>query len=337
MVATGSAKHAEGAFATARASGVSVENMTLTSGVSSASLTGNVKMMLPDPLVENDSLVAMMGPGGTISEILTDEILDPAFNVSDIQTYTVKEGDTLASIAQDYNLSINTLRWGNGMAKGTNVKPGQKLLIMPFDGVAYTVHKGDTLAAIAKKYKADVADIKDFNGFDSDSDLVVGTKIAIPGGEISEVTKSTQKSSKGGNVKGAIKKFFSGSVRQGYMQPWHNGQQSQGCHTSACSIDWALPVGSNLTAAKDGVVSIANKSGFGGGYGLYVVINHADGSKTLYGHMSRVDVSVGDRVAQGQSIGLSGNTGKSTGPHIHFTIFNDPSGYRASDLWPMRK
>lgn len=337
MVATGSAKHAEGAFATARASGVSVENMTLTSGVSSASLTGNVKMMLPDPLVENDSLVAMMGPGGTISEILTDEILDPTFNVSDIQTYTVKEGDTLASIAQDYNLSINTLRWVNNIQKGKQVNPGQKLAILPVDGVMYTVRKGDTVNAIATKFKADPKDILDFNGFDSSSDLVIGGKIVIPGGEISEITKTAQKTSKGGTVKGAIKKFFSGSVRQGYMQPWHNGQQSQGCHTSACSIDWALPVGSNLTAAKDGTVSVAPKSGYNGGYGLYVVIKHPDGSSTLYGHMSRVDVSVGDRVGQGQSIGLSGNTGKSTGPHVHFTIFNDPSGYRASDLWSMRK
>lgn len=336
IMTTGSAKKVEGAFATARASGVGAQNMTLTSGVSSASLTGNVKMMLPDPVVENDSLVAMMGPGGTISEILTDEILDPAFNVSDIQTYTAKEGDTLASIAQNYNLSINTLRWVNGIKKGEQVKPGQNLIILPVDGVMYTVRKGDTIAAIAKKFSADTADIKDFNGLDSDSDLVVGTKIVIPDGEVSEPAKQQNKPSKNtsvsGSVKGAIKKFFSGQVRDGYMQPWTVGRKSQSCHTSRGAIDiGSMPVGSDLIAAMDGRVIIANKAGYGGGYGLYVVLQHSNGSKTLYGHMSRVDVSVGDQVKQGQRIGLSGNTGRSTGPHLHWEIIG--GSQRACDLW----
>ncbi len=305
--------------------------MTLTSGVSSASLTGNVKMMLPDPIVENDSLVAMMGPGGTISEILTDEILDPAFNVSDIQTYTVKEDETLSSIAKDYNLSINTLRWVNGIKKGEQVKPGQKLVILPVNGVMYTVRKGDTIGAIAKKFSADVADIKDFNGLDSDADLIVGGKIVIPDGEISETAKKPTGSVKG-SVKNSIKKIFGGGeIRAGYMQPWVIGRKSQGCHTSRCAIDIAMPIGSPLRAAMNGTVVIANHDGYGGGYGHYVVIAHTNGSKTLYGHMSTVNVNVGDQVTQGQSIGLSGNTGKSTGPHLHLEIIG--ASVRASDLW----
>ena len=81
-----------------------------------------------------------------------------------------------------------------------------------------------------------------------------------------------------------------------------------------------MPIGSSLFASADGTVLIAKSTGWNGGYGQYVVIKHPNNTQTLYAHMSSVSVSVGQSVKKGQTIGLSGNTGRSTGPHLHFEI-----------------
>jgi murein DD-endopeptidase MepM/ murein hydrolase activator NlpD len=99
--------------------------------------------------------------------------------------------------------------------------------------------------------------------------------------------------------------------------------------TTHYGIDLAVPTGTDVMAAADGYVI---QSGWNGGYGISVYLKHNDGSITRYGHMSETLVSVGEYVAQGSVIGLSGNTGDSTGPHVHFEIrINDtavdPSGY----------
>lgn len=83
---------------------------------------------------------------------------------------------------------------------------------------------------------------------------------------------------------------------------------------------WAGTHGAQIVAVKEGTVEVANKSGYGGGYGLYVVINHGEGVKTYYAHMSSVSVNVGDYVTQGTVIGLAGNTGYSFGAHLHFGL-----------------
>ena len=75
-------------------------------------------------------------------------------------------------------------------------------------------------------------------------------------------------------------------------------------------------------AAADGDVIVAKSGGYNGGYGSYVVIQHDNGSQTLYGHMSRVAATDGESVSQGQIIGYVGSTGLATGPHVHFEIRN---------------
>ncbi len=82
-------------------------------------------------------------------------------------------------------------------------------------------------------------------------------------------------------------------------------------------VDWATPTGTAVFASSGGTVA---KAGWGSGYGYVVYINHPDGRQTRYGHLSKVLVSAGQTVSQGQKIALSGNTGVSTGPHLHFEI-----------------
>ena len=94
-------------------------------------------------------------------------------------------------------------------------------------------------------------------------------------------------------------------------------------------IDLAVPEGTKVTAAKTGKVSFA---GWGNGYGYRVVVDHLDGTQTTYNHLSDIGVKVGDVVRAGKSIALSGNTGNSTGPHLHFEVkkggqYVDPEQY----------
>lgn len=112
-----------------------------------------------------------------------------------------------------------------------------------------------------------------------------------------------------------------------YIKPISGGRRTsgfggrkaptKGASTNHKGIDWATPIGTAVMASSGGTVSIA---GWQSGYGYVVYINHPDGKQTRYGHLSKILVSAGQKVTQGQKIALSGNTGRSTGPHLHFEI-----------------
>lgn len=112
-----------------------------------------------------------------------------------------------------------------------------------------------------------------------------------------------------------------------YIKPISGGRLSsgfgarsaptRGASTNHKGVDWATPIGTTVVASNAGTVVHA---GWASGYGYAVYINHADGRQTRYGHLSKVLVKVGQTVSQGERIALSGNTGRSTGPHVHFEI-----------------
>ena len=112
-----------------------------------------------------------------------------------------------------------------------------------------------------------------------------------------------------------------------YVKPISGGRVSssfgrrsapvKGASTYHKGIDWATPTGTAVMASCGGTVA---KAGWGSGYGYVVYINHADGRQTRYAHLSKVLVKAGESVKQNQKIALSGNTGRSSGPHLHFEI-----------------
>ncbi len=247
----------------------------------------------------------------------------------EMTTYLVQEGDTLSEIAQHFDISTNTVRWENNIT-GNNLKIGQSLNILPVTGVKHTIKKGDTLGGIADKYDADTEDIKVFNGIESSSQLKVGDVLYVPNGIIkvaAPVKKPTSSLNKGRTDSGDSSSV---KVSSGYYS-WPTsgrvtssyGPRRGGFHYG---IDIGVSRGSKVSAAATGIVvetvsyCVEGATSCGGRYGNYIVVEHSNGTFTRYAHLSNVSVSTGQSVSKGEKIGTSGNTGHSTGPHLHFQI-----------------
>lgn len=295
-----------------------------------SSVGGNLQtMLLPKPamndnpmagkgggditVVDDSALMPSEGPSGTIADIEKPKN-------STISIYIVREGDTLSGIAKLFGVSSNTILWANDLPRGSALRVGQTLTILPITGVKYTVKKGDTIAGIAKRFGADATEVENFNGIDN-ATLAVGAEILIPDGEIAAVAAAPVKRATG--ILAATLNAPKGSATQVgyYVRPLVGGVRTQGVH-GYNGVDLAAPIGTPILAAAEGDVLIAKETGWNAGYGGYVVIKHANGSQTLYAHQSQVAVSPGQHVEQGQVIGYVGSTGKSTGAHVHFEIRN---------------
>lgn len=228
-----------------------------------------------------------------------------------ISVYVVREGDSLSQIAEMFGVTSNTILWANDIPKATAIQPGDTLVILPVSGVRHVIKSGETLKSIAAKYRGRVEDIIDYNQLADASDIAVGDEIVIPGGQVQVAV--TTKTSGGSNSAG-------GSSLSGYfIHPLPSAIKTQSTH-GYNGVDLAAPAGTAVRAAAGGEVMVSKDAGWNGGYGMYVVIKHANGTQTLYAHLSSTAVSAGDVVSQGQTIGGVGNTGRSTGNHLHFEV-----------------
>ncbi len=240
---------------------------------------------------------------------------------NEISTYTVVSGDTVSGIAQKFGISVNTVLWANNLRKTSILKAGKKLTILPITGVSHTVVKGDTLQSIASTYKGDVQEIMAYNNM-PDSTLSIGDVIVVPNGEFSGSSSSSSNSIEDSTAPSKI--VVSGLADGYYMRPIKGGERTQGIHGKN-AVDLADSCGTSIYASAAGTVTVSkDDNDWNGGYGNYVVISHNNGSQTLYAHMEHPTVSEGDTVAQGQQIGLMGETGEATGCHVHFEIRNGP-------------
>lgn len=271
-------------------------------------------------IVQDDSFIYNNGLSGTDIPYEKSTISDKMY------VYTVEKGDTLSEIADLFDVSINTIRWENNIS-GSTVSVGQKLNILPVTGVRHTVKNGDTISKIADKYEADAEDIFIFNDISKDSVLKQGDIIFVPNGIIKIVAPTVTKSSSSSSSKYSNTKAQSGY----YIRPVAGiitspyGSRKGGFHYG---VDIGNVRGTPVKAAADGVVSkVVNSckegaTNCGGRYGNYIIIEHPNGTSTTYAHLNSVNVSVGQDVSQGEKIGGLGNTGRSTGPHLHFEVTN---------------
>lgn len=264
-------------------------------------------------IVDNSALLAETGLTGSLVEVNERQ------TTGQISIYEVREGDTLSQIAEMFGVSVNTIRWANDFDGA--ISPGQTLVILPVTGVKHVVKSGGTVEDIAELYSGDPREIALFNGISVKTELKPGDEILVPHGAIEAAPEKTKSNSSGKTVVHTQTSSSSSSASaDGYfIRPISGGYKSQGIH-GYNAVDLAAPVGTPVRAAASGTVIISRSSGWNGGYGSYIVIKHDNGTQSLYAHLSADYVVVGQRVSQGENIGAVGNTGKSTGAHIHFEI-----------------
>lgn len=250
--------------------------------------------------------------GALLNPSITPEASNqPRYNV---EYYIVEGGDTISSIAVKFNLNPNTILWENRLGPKDYIKPGDKLTILPTDGVSRQVKKGDTLEKIAKTYSADINTILEYNRLVDASDISENEILIIPGGQVSE--PAAPKVTTTPNLQIPPPARVPASSRLLWPTVSHKiNQYFKWRHTG---IDLDGDYSSPIYAADSGRVEYA---GFArNGYGNHIIINHGGGKQTLYAHASKIFVRKGDYVEKGQTIAMIGCTGWCSGTHLHFEI-----------------
>lgn len=228
------------------------------------------------------------------------------------QTYTVKSGDTISGICVKFGLkNISTVIAVNNISNVRQLYAGQKLTIPSADGTFHVVKKGENLSTLVEKYKISLETLLDVNELSSD-ELSVGQKIFIPGATLDA---KTLRQAMGETFKIPIKAKFRWTSPYGARIDPIKGTKSYHKGT-----DMACPTGTPVYASLYGRVSFTGVSNI---YGNYVIISHDNGYQTLYAHLSKILTKKGQWVEQGSKIGLVGNTGYSTGPHLHFSVYKN--------------
>ena len=297
-----------------------------------------------EPLLHEGGLLASNNPvQASVPEFrLPDEIYSIA-RQSDVHTvipdrqratmttYEVEPGDSVFTIAKQFDIKPETVLWANEDILDDNpnmLSVGQNLKIPAEDGVIYKWRSSDTIEGVAKKFNTDPNAILTWP--DNDLDLAnpriaSGTMVMVPGG--SRELKTWVVPTMWRANAGATRSISTGCDTSGgtaygtgtFVWPTVNRSISGNDYWSGhLGIDIAAATGAPVYAADGGVVVYA--ASISGGYGLMVMIDHGNGFHTLYAHLSQFVARCGQNVAQGQTIAYSGSTGNSTGPHLHFEI-----------------
>ena len=245
--------------------------------------------------------------------------------------YTVETGDSIFAIAEKFDLKPETILWANFNLLNddpTYLAPDWQLTIPPTDGIYYQWKEGDSLEKVAEKYNANTNDIIRWpsNKLDVTNPDTNGLEfVMIPGGsrEIRSWIVPLEYTSGSGATRviaGGCEAAATGYVGSGgFIWPTYNHFLSGFDFSSYhLAIDIAALEGTPVVASDSGTVIYAawNSSG----YGNLIVISHRNGYETVYAHLSSIGVYCGQDVVQGEYIGAAGNTGKSTGSHLHFEI-----------------
>ena len=269
-------------------------------------------------------------------------------------SYKVQKKDTPQAIARKFGLKTDTILLNNESVRNKKMKPGDTLTFPSVDGMYYKIQKGDTLAKIAKKYGISVVDIVDNNNINPKR-LTAGTELFLKGVTLKKVkeleekavaaqqAKEDKKDKKKSKDKGQVPAVDTGSSGTGSSAEDNDNQNySSGGAGFIYPVRYAgisSPFGNRyhpvlrryilhtgvdlvakyapLRAAKAGVVTFAGNMS---GYGKIIIINHGNGYETRYAHLSVISTNVGEHVNQGDLIGKTGNSGRTTGAHLHFEI-----------------
>ena len=239
-------------------------------------------------------------------------------------THTLQEGESLSEVASRYGISIDALIGANSDISSLDQLPsGIELLVPPTEGLVIVLERGQNITDLLKEYAIDPLEFVEVNAIRTPLDLRPGTMVFLPGVAPTAALERLAKVREEENR---------------YLWPLHGtltsyyGRRNLGMGTARfhAGIDIAAPKGTAITAARSGTVVYAGWSNRG--YGNLVKIRHSGGDESWYAHQSKMYVTVGQSVAQGETIGAVGSTGLSTGPHLHLEIHEagkaiDPLSY----------
>ena len=262
----------------------------------------------------------------------------------EVTTYTVQPGDNLFMIAEKFGLKPETVLWGNFDVLQDNpqfLRPDQELNILPIDGTYYQWTEGDNLTTVATffgvapdailEYPGNRFDLADVSG--ESSPIAAGTWLIVPGGQRELRDWGPPAITRNNPASAAY--YGSGSCGQIYQGAigtntfiWPTVSRTISGYDYNPNIhpglDIAGPEGNSVFATDSGVVVYAGWSEYG--YGYLIVLDHGTGWQSAYAHLSAVGVGCGQSVAQGTVIGAVGNTGNSTGAHLHFELRSELYG-----------
>ena len=239
-------------------------------------------------------------------------------------SYRVKKGDMIGFIADEFGITQDTIISVNNIHSSRLIQIGQYLKIPSMPGILYTVRKdGETVATIAEKYKVDAEKCSSVNNIGIDEPLVAGKSLFVPHAELDWVTRQ--------EINGDL---FTRPIKSRYyftsMFGWRVNPFDSSKRTYHGGIDMACAKGTSVYAALPGKVVQAGWSNI---YGNYVVVAHHSGYQTLYGHMNEITTEKGRFVDTNTRIGRVGNTGMSTGPHLHFAVYKNGRSVNPANLW----
>ena len=247
-----------------------------------------------------------LGGTGVVSDQAAAGALDRGLYFS---AYRVKRGDTLSGIAETFNVSLDTVVSFNGVKNARSLQPGAILKVPSMSGILYAAKGGESAAKVAADNGVSGDRVIEANGLMSDT-LEAGRSIFLPDAKLASFTLR--------EISGDL---FNWPAR-GWISSWYGWRSDpfSGSRVFHNGIDIGVDSGTAVRAAMDGSVS---EMGYNSSFGNYIVLYHHAGWMSLYGHLQSISVKSGQRVDAGQRIAYSGNTGYSTGPHLHFSVFKN--------------
>lgn len=266
------------------------------------------------------------GMGGADTGLPSERPGEPTDQIKEIPdlyyiVYAVQKGDIVGQIATTHGVTQDAIISLNKLRNTRTLQIGQLLKIPSINGILYTTKKGDTPESIADKYQVSLEKIALVNGI-GDNIVTPGSMLFLPDAKLDWVTLQ--------EINGDLfKRPLRGSYYISSRYGWRDNP-FVGKRTFHNGIDLASSQGTPIYAALDGTVSA---TGYDVTYGNYVIITHHSGYQTMYGHMSKILTSKGKYVTTSTKIGLVGNTGQSTGPHVHFTVYKNRATINPATLW----
>jgi murein DD-endopeptidase MepM/ murein hydrolase activator NlpD len=285
------------ATAASRASTVAPTSPAATAATAPATSDGS----RAQPLARGGSIAASRNPLTVAAE-----------GTRPVQEVTIHDGDTLATMANYYDVSVEAIAFANGLSDAHTLQLGQKLVIPPAEGALYKVKDGETVDTIASHFKVDASVILTYNRCTFEPEqCAAGQQIFVRGAELPALVEPERPAR---DVFAAAPQVGQ-QARNGRLSWPVGGVITQFFWWGHTGVDVAAPYGTGLGAGDDGVVTATGWVAVGG---LRVCVQHAGDLTVCYYHTSAVYVSVGQQVARGQILAAIGISGVTTGPHVHW-------------------